>query len=104
MEASDFNECSTNEEIPHNDCSPNAICFNVKGSYQCSCKEGYADISENSAYPGRICSQAPLGCAACNNKGHCNINTNGKQVCECFPWYTGQKCQVNLKGNRQLLT
>lgn len=75
----------------------NAVCFNLPGSYQCSCKEGWADLSENPAYPGRLCSQAPLGCSACNNKGHCVLNSHGHNTCECFPWHSGQKCQINLK-------
>ncbi|XP_076766684.1 uncharacterized protein LOC143433282 [Xylocopa sonorina] len=97
IDAVDFDECATEEGGPHHDCSPNAACFNLRGSYQCSCKEGWADLSENPAYPGRHCSQAPLGCPSCNNKGHCVTNTNGQEVCECFPWHSGQRCQVNLK-------
>ncbi|CAK9795419.1 63 kDa sperm flagellar membrane protein [Anthophora quadrimaculata] len=97
VSAIDFDECATEEGGPHHDCSPNAACFNLRGSYQCSCKEGWADLSENPAYPGRLCSQAPLGCPSCNNKGHCVTNTNGQEVCECFPWHSGQRCQVNLK-------
>lgn len=96
--AKDFDECSTEEGGPHHDCSPHAACFNLRGSYQCSCKEGWADLSENSAYPGRVCSQAPLGCAGCNNKGHCITNSHGQEICECFPWHSGHRCQVNLKG------
>ncbi|CAD6236390.1 GSCOCG00008156001-RA-CDS [Cotesia congregata] len=98
IDANDFDECSTEEGGPHHDCSPHAACFNLRGSYQCSCKEGWADLSENSAYPGRICSQAPLGCASCNYKGHCVTNSHGQEICECFPWHSGQRCQVNLKG------
>ncbi|XP_017758552.1 PREDICTED: LOW QUALITY PROTEIN: mucin-16 [Eufriesea mexicana] len=97
IEAVDFDECEMEEGGPHHDCSQNAACFNLRGSYQCSCKEGWADLSENPAYPGRLCSQAPLGCPSCNNKGHCVTNTNGQEVCECFPWHSGQRCQVNLK-------
>ncbi|XP_076379450.1 uncharacterized protein LOC117222242 isoform X1 [Megalopta genalis] len=97
IDAIDFDECITEEGGPHHDCSPNAACFNLRGSYQCSCREGWADLSENPAYPGRLCSQAPLGCPSCNNKGHCVTNTNGQEVCECFPWHSGQRCQVNLK-------
>ncbi|XP_015431646.1 PREDICTED: uncharacterized protein LOC107187952 [Dufourea novaeangliae] len=97
INAIDFDECGTEEGGPHHDCSPNAACFNLRGSYQCSCKEGWADLSENPVYPGRLCSQAPLGCPSCNNKGHCVTNTNGQEVCECFPWHSGQRCQVNLK-------
>ncbi|XP_076390134.1 uncharacterized protein LOC100879114 isoform X2 [Megachile rotundata] len=97
IDAVDFDECSTEEGGPYHDCSANAACFNLRGSYQCSCKEGWADLSENPMYPGRVCSQAPLGCPSCNNKGHCVTNTNGQEVCECFPWHSGQRCQVNLK-------
>ncbi|XP_063978522.1 uncharacterized protein LOC135163191 isoform X2 [Diachasmimorpha longicaudata] len=97
IDARDFDECTTEEGAPHHDCSPHAACFNIRGSYQCSCKEGWADLSENPTYPGRICSQAPLGCARCNNKGNCIGNSYGQEVCECFPWHSGQRCQVNLK-------
>ncbi|XP_025153169.1 uncharacterized protein LOC105181910 isoform X1 [Harpegnathos saltator] len=97
IEALDFDECASKEGGPHHDCSPHAACFNLRGSYQCSCREGWADLSENPAYPGRVCSQAPLGCAGCNNKGHCVTNSFGQEVCECFPWHSGQRCQVNLK-------
>lgn len=97
IEATDFDECASKEDGPHHDCSPQAACFNLRGSYQCSCREGWADLSENPAYPGRICSQAPLGCAGCSNKGHCVTNSLGQEVCECFPWHSGQRCQVNLK-------
>ncbi|XP_076288872.1 uncharacterized protein LOC143213154 isoform X2 [Lasioglossum baleicum] len=97
IDAIDFDECMTEDGGPHHDCSPNAACFNLRGSYQCSCKEGWADLSDNPTYPGRLCSQAPLGCPSCNNKGHCVTNTNGQEVCECFPWHSGQRCQVNLK-------
>ncbi|TGZ31859.1 63 kDa sperm flagellar membrane protein [Temnothorax longispinosus] len=97
IEAADFDECASKEGGPHHDCSPHAACFNLRGSYQCSCREGWADLSENPAYPGRVCSQAPLGCAGCNNKGHCVTNSLGQDVCECFPWHSGQRCQVNLK-------
>lgn len=97
IEAIDFDECVSKEDGPHHDCSPHAACFNLRGSYQCSCREGWADLSENPAYPGRVCSQAPLGCAGCNNKGHCVTNSLGQEMCECFPWHSGQRCQVNLK-------
>lgn len=97
---SDFDECTTKEGGPYHDCSMNAACFNLWGTYKCSCKEGWADLSESSAYAGRVCSQAPLGCANCNNKGHCVTNAFGQESCECFSWYSGQKCQVNLKGKK----
>ncbi|XP_029175188.1 uncharacterized protein LOC114943684 [Nylanderia fulva] len=97
IEAIDFDECASKEGGPYHDCSPHAACFNLRGSYQCSCREGWADLSDNPAYPGRVCSQAPLGCAGCSNKGHCVTNSLGQEMCECFPWHSGQRCQVNLK-------
>lgn len=38
------------------DCSEHAECFNLRATYTCSCREGYADLSVNPLYPGRICS------------------------------------------------
>ncbi|EZA62920.1 63 kDa sperm flagellar membrane protein [Ooceraea biroi] len=96
IEAVDFDECASKENGPHHDCSPHAACFNLRGSYQCSCREGWADLSENPAYPGRVCSQAPLGCTGCNNKGHCVTNSLGQEVCECFPWHSGQLLLIAL--------
>lgn len=49
----DFNECLNPR---FHDCSENARCFNLKGTYTCSCKEGFTDLSENSQFPGRMCS------------------------------------------------
>lgn len=49
----DFNECLNPQ---FHDCSEHARCFNLKGTYTCSCKEGYTDLSENSVFPGRVCS------------------------------------------------
>lgn len=38
------------------DCSEHAECFNLRATYTCSCREGYADLSVNPLYPGRVCS------------------------------------------------
>ncbi|XP_017489377.1 PREDICTED: uncharacterized protein LOC108377602 isoform X2 [Rhagoletis zephyria] len=91
----DFDECVY---IQFHDCSPNARCFNLQGTYTCSCKEGFADLSGNSIYPGRMCSQELIGCDQCHYHGKC-VATKAVEntVCECFAWYTGAKCQVNLK-------
>lgn len=39
LRAQDFNEC---ENPKFHDCSENAKCFNLRGTYTCSCKEGYS--------------------------------------------------------------
>lgn len=109
---SDFDECLTSQ---FHDCSENAYCFNLRGTYKCSCREGFADLSENPIYPGRICSAELIGCEKCNYHGTCYSSNNensvdstantlshvtpeNEQVCECFQWYTGVHCHINLKG------
>lgn len=55
------------------------------------------DLSENPVYPGRDCSDQLIGCGKCNFNGNCQ-NLNDSQVqCECFAWYAGIRCQLNLK-------
>ncbi|XP_054091406.1 uncharacterized protein LOC128923063 [Zeugodacus cucurbitae] len=96
----DFNECA--HENFH-DCSANAFCFNLQGTYTCSCKEGFADLSSNTIYPGRLCSAELVGCEQCHYHGKCAIkksersHTAGRVLCECFAWYSGSTCQLNLK-------
>jgi hypothetical protein len=48
--ARDFNEC---EHRQFHDCSPNADCLNLKGSFSCGCKAGFKD--RNKRKPGRDC-------------------------------------------------
>ncbi|NXW48459.1 UROL1 protein, partial [Nyctiprogne leucopyga] len=45
----DYDECQSEED----DCSPDALCHNTLGFYQCSCNEGFADVHPER--PGRIC-------------------------------------------------
>ena len=40
----DFDECSSQE---YNDCSNKAICTNTKGSYNCTCMPGKANLFKN---------------------------------------------------------
>ncbi|XP_055857795.1 uncharacterized protein LOC129920525 [Episyrphus balteatus] len=100
LQVNDFNECAHNQ---FHDCSENSRCFNLQGTYTCSCQEGFVDLSENSIYPGRICSAEVIGCEKCHFHGKCIQSNKTKQqqpmvvVCECFSWYTGASCQLNLK-------
>lgn len=92
----DFDECVS---AKYHDCSDNAYCFNLRGTYTCSCREGYVDLSENSLYPGRVCSAELMGCDQCHYHGVCLDNDDESEVaCDCFDWYAGKTCQYNLKG------
>lgn len=98
---SDFDEC---KNARYHDCAESAYCFNLRGTYTCSCKDGFVDLSENPLYPGRICSAELMGCNRCNYHGACIEHERFDNfdeievVCECFQWYAGEKCQYNLKG------
>nr|XP_037876760.1 uncharacterized protein LOC101743303 isoform X1 [Bombyx mori] len=94
MDVSDFDECTSGQ---FHDCSEHAQCFNLRGTYTCSCLEGFADLSVNNLYPGRICSAEPVGCARCNYHGTCYSRDDKRVLCECFQWYSGSTCQINLK-------
>lgn len=95
LEAYDFDEC-TGYDKSH-DCSDHSHCFNLLGTYTCSCMEGFADESENPIYPGRICVPERTGCEKCHYHGTCVTKSNDQVSCECFQWYAGKSCQVNLK-------
>ncbi|XP_031352970.1 uncharacterized protein LOC116177929 isoform X1 [Photinus pyralis] len=90
----DFDECKYTK---YHDCSDHAHCFNMVGTYTCSCKEGFSDLSENPIYPGRICSAESVGCERCHYHGTCYSRGAGDVLCECFQWYTGEYCHINLK-------
>ncbi|KAL0271346.1 UNVERIFIED_CONTAM: hypothetical protein PYX00_008463 [Menopon gallinae] len=93
LEADDFNECL---HPKFHDCSENARCFNLRGTYTCSCKEGFTDLSENSQFPGRMCSDM-IGCEYCGYHGTCYTRDDNQITCECFQWYSGERCRINLK-------
>ncbi|CAD0206222.1 unnamed protein product [Chrysodeixis includens] len=94
LDVSDFDECVSGQ---FHDCSEHAQCFNLRGTYTCSCLEGFADLSVNSLYPGRICSAESVGCERCNYHGACYSRDDRRVLCECFQWYAGSVCQINLK-------
>ncbi|KAJ2941010.1 hypothetical protein O0L34_g13139 [Tuta absoluta] len=94
LDVSDFDECTSG--LFH-DCSEHAQCFNLRGTYTCSCLEGFADLSVNNLYPGRICSAEPVGCELCNYHGSCYSRDDQRVLCECFQWYAGSTCHINLK-------
>uniref|UniRef100_A0A7M4G1R8 Uromodulin like 1 n=1 Tax=Crocodylus porosus TaxID=8502 RepID=A0A7M4G1R8_CROPO len=75
----DYDECKREED----DCSVEASCHNVYGSYQCSCNEGFIDL--NSDRPGRNCKEgAAVGertpgagpsMTPCRRRGQCSVGT-----------------------------
>lgn len=95
IETYDFDECSG--IVKSHDCSDHSQCFNLQGTYTCSCLEGFTDLSVNPIYPGRMCVPEQTGCEKCHYHGTCMTKSDEFIVCECFQWYTGQNCQVNLK-------
>ncbi|CAB4053973.1 unnamed protein product [Lepeophtheirus salmonis] len=88
----DFDECTHKD---HNDCSDQAVCHNIKGSYTCICKEGYHDLSGPEILSGRVCLATTTACDLCNGNGNCIA---GETVtCECQSWFAGKNCQINMK-------
>ncbi|XP_041483492.1 hyalin-like [Lytechinus variegatus] len=55
---SDINECASSTT---NDCSPNADCTNMDGSYTCTCHYGHTDSSPTGVGPGRVCEFTSAG-------------------------------------------
>nr|XP_054770970.1 hyalin-like [Lytechinus pictus] len=55
---SDINECASSTT---NDCSPNADCTNMDGSYTCTCHYGHTDSSPAGVGPGRVCEFTSAG-------------------------------------------
>lgn len=76
LDAADFDECEadagdSSATARFHDCSEHARCFNLRGTYTCSCKEGFTDVSENPQFPGRACSAEQVGCEQCHYHGTC---------------------------------
>ncbi|XP_030333756.1 uromodulin-like 1 [Strigops habroptila] len=58
LSINDYDECESEED----DCSPDALCHNTVGFYQCSCNEGFADVHPEK--PGRSCEAFPISLKA----------------------------------------
>lgn len=41
-----------------------------------------------------------IGCEQCSYHGTCYTRNDVEIVCECFQWYAGDHCQINLKGKQ----
>ncbi|KAF4520034.1 hypothetical protein B566_EDAN008321 [Ephemera danica] len=97
LQASDFDECASAQ---FHDCAEHAQCFNLRGTYTCSCQDGFSDLSPSARFPGRVCSAEVLGCEQCSFHGTCYTLGRGDERprCDCFQWYAGETCKINLKG------
>ncbi|VDP44535.1 unnamed protein product [Soboliphyme baturini] len=42
-----------------NDCSPNAVCYDLSRGHRCECFPDYVDLSPDPEYPGRVCELRP---------------------------------------------
>nr|XP_058951037.1 uncharacterized protein LOC131778640 [Pocillopora verrucosa] len=76
----DINECVRGIHK----CSPDAFCNNTKGSYNCTCKNGFAGN-------GRECkdiNECVRGIHKCSPDAFCN-NTKGSYNCTCKNGFTG---------------
>ncbi|XP_033643557.1 uncharacterized protein LOC117303459 isoform X5 [Asterias rubens] len=75
----DVDECN----LQSDNCSPDAVCNNTVGSYECFCNEGYNG-------DGRVCSDLNECNAenSCDSNSEC-INTDGSYRCECLTGYEG---------------
>lgn len=49
--------------------------------------------------PIYLFSAEPVGCEKCNYHGTCYARDDSRVLCECFQWYAGENCHINLKGN-----
>ena len=75
--STDINECTERLD----DCSDDAICINMEGSYKCTCRDGFTG-------DGRVCLMTQL------NQDEC---TDGSNECssdaECVDLEVGYRCQ-----------
>ncbi|XP_070536955.1 EGF-containing fibulin-like extracellular matrix protein 1 [Ptychodera flava] len=78
---SDISECKSTTT---NDCSQFAKCIELDGSFNCSCADGYDDLSPDRARPGRVCEVASSDiCPStyCLNGGTCHGDSIANQTC-----------------------
>ncbi|XP_068736575.1 adhesion G protein-coupled receptor E2-like isoform X1 [Montipora capricornis] len=80
MNTEDVDECTASSPV----CHENAACNNTLGSYQCTCKRGFAG-------DGKICrdvDECTASSPVCHVNATCN-NAIGSYQCTCRPGYAG---------------
>ncbi|XP_068716558.1 fibropellin-1-like isoform X4 [Montipora foliosa] len=81
----DIDECSGDK----NNCDLNAICTNIEGSYNCTCKEGFVGDGRSCTHTDE-CLKSP-----CHNGATC-VNKPGSYECECISGYHGKHCGIDI--------
>ncbi|CAD5233599.1 unnamed protein product [Bursaphelenchus xylophilus] len=85
------------------DCHQSAICTNVFDSYQCKCKPGFHDASEDPNRPGRNCVELINECATGQHTCHpfalCVDETVG-YTCKCRSEYVDTSSRYGLSPGR----
>ncbi|XP_055385324.1 uncharacterized protein LOC129614628 [Condylostylus longicornis] len=87
----DLDECQSQEL---NDCHRNAQCTNIWGSFRCQCNKGFRDPwSDQPQRAGKECQTCPD--SHCNNRGTCNYDMDGLQICTCEGNFYGSQCEID---------
>ncbi|XP_072172525.1 uncharacterized protein [Diadema setosum] len=76
----DMNECAQGTR-----CALNANCTNTRGSFDCTCSEGYRGDGHSQCFDIDECGENP---SICDTNANCT-NTQGSYVCECREGYGG---------------
>ncbi|XP_076462431.1 mucin-13-like isoform X2 [Babylonia areolata] len=88
---SEFSHCVDKQ---HNYCDVNANCVHSLGSFTCTCRQGFDDVSPDVRdTPGERCTES----CSCENDGACKRDSSGNKYCECPDWYIGSNCETNGK-------
>ncbi|XP_068736574.1 uncharacterized protein [Montipora capricornis] len=80
MKTEDVDECTASLPV----CHENATCNNTLGSYQCTCKAGYAGDGKTCRDVDECTASSPV----CHEHATCN-NTLGSYQCTCKAGYAG---------------
>ncbi|XP_022081937.1 uncharacterized protein LOC110974526 [Acanthaster planci] len=100
----DLDECALSDT---NDCSSNATCINLPGSFTCQCHAGFQDVSATPGRPGRSCTVSkPSVCSTsnveCSRNATCyDTDTRPEGYsCQCRIGFADRSPQVILKPGR----
>ncbi|KAL7648602.1 UNVERIFIED_CONTAM: hypothetical protein RMT77_000508 [Armadillidium vulgare] len=76
-------------------CLNGGRCLRLGGEYKCQCLFGFigerCEKVDPCIVPGN----------PCLNGGTCSTNQHGSTVCNCKPYFSGVKCEINLPGTAE---